>query len=30
MADISLILYKNSKAYDISELAENIKWKGTK
>lgn len=30
MADISLILYKNSKAYDISELAENIKWKGRK
>ena len=30
MADISLILYKNSKAYDISKLAENIKWKGRK
>ncbi len=30
MNDITLILYKNSKAYDISELAESIKWKGRK
>ena len=25
MSDISLILYKNEKAYDISELVESIK-----
>ena len=30
MSDITLILYKNGKAYDISELAESIKWKGRK
>lgn len=30
MSDISLILYKNEKAYDISELIESIKWKGRK
>ena len=30
MNDVTLILYKNSKAYDISELVESIKWKGRK
>ena len=30
MENINLILYKNGSAYDISELAENIKWKGRK
>lgn len=30
MSDISLILYKDNKTYDISELAESIKWKGRK
>ena len=30
MADITLILYKDSKAYDISGLVESIKWKGRK
>lgn len=30
MSDITLVLYKNGKAYDISELAESIKWKGRK
>ena len=30
MNDITLILYKNNKAYDISKLVENIKWKGRK
>lgn len=30
MNDITLVLYKSGKAYDISELAENIKWKGRK
>lgn len=30
MSDISLILYKDSKTYDISELTESIKWKGRK
>lgn len=28
MSDISLILYRDSKTYDISELVESIKWKG--
>lgn len=30
MSDISLILYRDSKTYDISELVESIKWKGRK
>lgn len=30
MSDITLILYKNGKAYDISELTESVKWKGRK
>lgn len=30
MSDITLILYKNSKAYDISQLVESINWKGRK
>ncbi len=30
MSDISLILYRDGKTYDISELVENIKWKGRK
>ena len=30
MPDISLILYKDGRAYDISGLAESIKWKGRK
>lgn len=30
MENIDLILYKNGSAYDISELAENIKWRGRK
>lgn len=30
MSDITLILYKNSKAYDISQLVEILKWKGRK
>lgn len=30
MSDITLILYKQGKAYDISDLAESIKWKGRK
>lgn len=30
MADISLILCKGDKAYDVSRLVENIKWKGRK
>lgn len=30
MSDINLILYRDSKTYDISELVESIKWKGRK
>lgn len=30
MSDISLILYRDSKTFDISELVESIKWKGRK
>lgn len=30
MSDISLILYRDGKTYDISELVESIKWKGRK
>lgn len=30
MSDIGLILYRDGKTYDISELVENIKWKGRK
>lgn len=30
MSDITLILYKNDKMYDISGLAESVKWKGRK
>ncbi|MCM1227685.1 MAG: hypothetical protein NC320_09770 [Clostridium sp.] len=30
MKDITLILYKQGKAYDISDLAESVKWKGRK
>lgn len=30
MGDITLILYKERKAYDISDLVESIKWKGRK
>lgn len=30
MSDISLILYRDGKTYDISELAESVKWKGRK
>lgn len=30
MSDISLILYRDGKTFDISELAESIKWKGRK
>ncbi len=30
MSDISLILYRDGKTFDISELVESIKWKGRK
>lgn len=30
MSEITLILYKESKAYNISDLVESIKWKGRK
>ena len=30
MSDINLILYRDGKTYDISELVESIKWKGRK
>lgn len=30
MSDINLILYRDSKTFDISELVESIKWKGRK
>lgn len=30
MSDITLILYKNDKMFDISGLAESVKWKGRK
>lgn len=30
MSDIGLILYRDGKTYDISELVESIKWKGRK
>lgn len=30
MSDIGLILYRDSKTYDISELVESIRWKGRK
>lgn len=30
MPDINLILYKENKVFDISELVEDIKWKGRK
>lgn len=30
MTDIKLILYKENKAFDITNLAESIKWKGRK
>ncbi len=30
MSDILLILYKNGRGYDISDLVESIKWKGRK
>lgn len=30
MSDVSLILYKSGDTYDISGLAESIKWKGRK
>lgn len=30
MSDISLILYRGGKTFDISELVESIKWKGRK
>ena len=30
MSDINLILYRDGKTFDISELVESIKWKGRK
>ena len=30
MSDINLILYRNEKAFDISELVQSIVWKGRK
>lgn len=30
MSDISLILYRDGKTFEISELVESIKWKGRK
>lgn len=30
MSDIGLILYRDGKTYDISELVESIRWKGRK
>lgn len=30
MSDTTLILYKNEKAFDISDFFESIKWKGRK